>query len=125
MRYRKETITLLEEALNHLWTIQERDGRVPNVCYAITKARHALNWNDPPKSPQHNRRLAAYLAIGNLISKRLGNHSYVSEWLETKLNVKLYDHASHGLGRANRQLILYRRAWVRDMIRTLENGGDL
>ncbi len=126
MRYRKEAILLLKESLNHLWTVGDIGNRVPNVCYAITRAFQTLSWCAETQE-QYQRRFDAHAYLEERIKECLGSHRYVSDWLSNRLDIYIYDAASsrNWSRPPNLKLIRYRRAWVKDMIRTLENGGDL
>ncbi len=133
MEHRHEAIAILKRSLDFLWTTTKRDNRVANVCAAIELAARDMQAPFYNESPFYGASTSMELRtwreaehdLVDLISERLGDKIFVSEWLSLVLGETIKDYTAYHSNPVNQKLLRYRRAWVRDMIRTLENGGDL
>lgn len=133
-RRRQTAIELLQTALTKTLAATASEVqfnlKAYGVCDALWQAA-AL----PLDIRTHEFQSDVAVELTDIIADRLGEHGYVHEWLMAQdrrihnyLRRELEKRRLPELLRGYAQIpkmIEYRQAWVRDMIRTLEQGGTL
>ncbi len=129
MKKREYKIAILKRSLDILWTTDKNLGskRVANVCGAIDDAYLALKEQIVCSRHEHEKINQAANQLLDVISVGISPYTFVGDWLSSK-GIEVTEYmgiARSQLSSVDKRLIKYRRAWVKDMIRTLENGGEL